>query len=64
MDKRNTWRAQEQLLVERWNAVNERYRAALAENQATEVAAAYAEVETVRRQVARLKVEFSTGKRY
>jgi len=64
MDKRKTWRDQEQDLVQRWNAANERFRAAHAGNQTSEVEAARAELETLRRQVARLKSEFSTGKRY
>ncbi|OFZ89720.1 MAG: hypothetical protein A2W21_15245 [Betaproteobacteria bacterium RBG_16_66_20] len=64
MDKRKTWRDQEENLVQRWNAANERYRVAHAGNLATEVEAARAELETLRRQVARLKSEFSTGKRY
>jgi len=50
--------------VQRWNAANERFRAAHAGNLASEVDAARAELETLRRQVARLKSEFSTGKRY
>ncbi len=64
MDKRTTWREQEQQLITRWNAASERYRVAHAENQAAEADAARAELEILRRQVARLKVEFSTGKRY
>ena len=64
MDRRKTWRDQEQQLVARWNAANERFRAAHAGNQATEVAAASAELETLRRQIARFKSEFNTGKRY
>ena len=64
MDKRKTWRDQEQNLVQRWNAANERFRAAHAGNLPQEVDAARAELETLRRQVARLKSEFSTGKRY
>ena len=64
MDKRRTWREQEQRLVERWNAATERYRIAHAENLMPEADAARAELETLRRQVARLKAEFSTGKRY
>ena len=64
MDKRSTWREQEQQLVARWNAANERYRAAHAGNQAAEAEAARAELEVLRRQVARLKVEFTSGKRY
>jgi hypothetical protein len=64
MDKRLNWREQEQQLVARWNAANERYRAAHAGNQADEAEAARAELELLRRQVARLKVEFTSGKRY
>ncbi|MFH1602839.1 MAG: hypothetical protein ABIH03_02915 [Pseudomonadota bacterium] len=78
MDKRRTWRQQEQQLVERWNAASERYREAQAEVmrhspphgvgppeesvQAEE--AARIELEAMRKQIARMKVEFSTGKRY
>ena len=64
MDNRKTWRDQEENLVQRWNAANEPSRVAHAGNLATEVEAARAELETLRRQVARLKSEFSTGKRY
>ncbi len=64
MDKRASWREQEQRLVERWNATNERYRAAHAGNLPAEADAARAELELLRRQVARLKAEFSTGKRF
>ena len=64
MDKRTTWREQEQQLIARWNAANERYRVAHAGNQPADTEAARAELEVLRRQVARLKVEFSSGKRY
>ncbi|HTP62747.1 MAG TPA: hypothetical protein VMJ14_11755 [Burkholderiales bacterium] len=64
MDKRATWREQEQQLIARWNAANERYRAAHTGNQTAEAEAARAELEVLRRQVARLKVEFTSGKRY
>jgi len=64
MDKRTNWREQEQQLIDRWNAANERYRAAHAGNQVAEADAARAELELLRRQVARLKVEFTSGKRY
>jgi hypothetical protein len=72
MDKRKTWREQEDRLVARWNAANERHRVALLEmsNPApsvevkTEAAAALAEVESLRREIARLKVEFNQGRRY
>ena len=42
MDKRKTWRDQEQQLVARWNAANDRFRAAHAGNASDEVAAASA----------------------
>jgi hypothetical protein len=79
MDKRRTWREQEQQLVERWNAATERYREAQAELARQRLAqgagapteecvrteeAARVELEAMRKQVARMKVEFSTGKRY
>ncbi|MGH8693591.1 MAG: hypothetical protein ACREVM_05100 [Burkholderiales bacterium] len=64
MDRRKTWRDQEQQLVARWNAANERFRAAHAGKLSDEVAAATAELETLRRQIARFKSEFNTGKRY
>lgn len=79
MDKRKTWREQEQRLVEDWNAATERWREAQAEVERqiltqgdgapTEecvrtAEVARAELEAMRRQVARMKVEFSTGKRY
>ena len=79
MNKRKAWREQEQRLVERWNAAAARQRDAHAEMArqhagdgsgapSTElllrVEAANAEVESLRREVARLKVEFTSGKRY
>ena len=79
MDKRKAWREQEERLVARWNAAAERYRivqAEIARQQPSagddgpgaalllEAQAAQAEIEAVRRQVARLKVEFTSGKRY
>jgi hypothetical protein len=78
MDKRRAWRAQEQQLVERWNAAAGRFRdaqaalssrssdgaAAPSEECVQKVEAARAELEAVRKQAARLKVEFSNGKRY
>jgi len=74
-DKRRTWREQEQRLVERWNAAAERYRVvqaevsqlsggALPEDLKVREQTARAEVDAVRREVARLKVEFNSGKRY
>jgi hypothetical protein len=79
MDKRRTWREQEQQLVERWNAASERCRETEAEVARQKLApgkgvpseecmrnadAAKADLELMRKQVARMKVEFSTGKRY
>ena len=77
MDKRKAWREQEQRLVERWQAATERYRDAQAEVSRTQdgdaapaaeivlkAEAARAEFEAVRKQIARLKAEFSNGKRY
>ena len=79
MDKRKAWREQEQLLVERWNAAEGRFRDAQAalssrssadgevapdEESVLKVKAARAELEAMRKQVARIKAEFSAGKRY
>jgi hypothetical protein len=72
MDKRKEWREQETRLVARWTAANERHRVALAGLSSpaagvevkTEAAAALAEVESLRREIARLKVEFNQGRRY
>jgi hypothetical protein len=79
MDKRKTWREQEQQLVERWNAAAERCREAEAEvtrqrlpqgdgapseESVRGAEAARAALEAMRKQIARMKVEFSTGKRY
>ena len=79
MDKRRSWREQEQQLVERWNAATERCREADAEMTRQKLPqgvgvpseecvrsaeAARTELEIMRKQVARMKVEFSTGKRY
>jgi len=73
MDKRKRWREQEERLVARWNAAALRYREVQAEisSQGTETdelklkaKTARDEIEAVRREVARLKVEFNSGKRY
>jgi len=77
VDKRRKWREQEQRLVERWNAAEERHRSVHAEilraqaggdgASETLLAAArtaQAEREAVRRAVARLKVEYNSGRRY
>jgi len=76
-DKRKAWREQEQQLVERWRTAEERYRNAQAGLTSTppdggaptaesmrEAHAARAELEEMRKQIARLKVQFSAGKRY
>jgi hypothetical protein len=75
MDKRKAWREQEQALVERWNAAALRHQEVQAEislagGEATseelvrKADSARAEMDALRRQVARLKVEFNSGKRY
>lgn len=79
MDKRRAWREQEQQLVERWNAAAARYRevheelmrqaaagseAATSDELRLKAESARAEMDAVRRKVARLKVEFNSGKRY
>jgi len=73
MDKRKRWREEEERLVARWNAAAIGYREVQAEisSQGAETEAlkqkaqtARAEIEAVRREVARLKVEFNSGKRY
>ena len=79
MPKLAAWRQQEQRLVERWDAAVQRQRAIDAELSARRLAqpdgaddgelarkaqAARAEIETLRRQVARLKREFLSGERY
>jgi hypothetical protein len=78
MDKRKAWRGEEQRVVERWNAATAHYREVHAEflrrtaegtdagseELGLRVERARAELETVRRQVARLKVAFTSGKRY
>ena len=76
-DKRKAWREQEQQLVERWRTAEERYRNA--QTGLTDIApgggaptgesmqeadAARAELEGMRKQIARIKAEFSAGKRY
>jgi hypothetical protein len=77
MSQRATWRQQEQALVERWNAATTRYQASHAEllarapgegapgdELAQRVEAARAEIEALRRQIARMKREFLSGDRY
>lgn len=73
MDKRKRWREQEQKLIERWNAAAVRYREVQdelsrqpgpSEELRLKEQTAREEIEAVRREVARLKVEFNSGKRY
>ena len=79
MDKRKAWREQEQRLVERWNAAALRQRDVQAEISRLQptpdntglnadlllrAEAARVEIETLRREIARLKVDFTTGRRY
>jgi hypothetical protein len=79
MDKRKAWRKQEQELVEQWNAAAGRFRDAQAalssrtsekgdaapdEENELKAKVARAELEAVRKRVARIKAEFSAGKRY
>jgi polyhydroxyalkanoate synthesis regulator phasin len=77
MDKRKAWREQEQMLVQRWNAAATRYQdlqarisqqaadgTAAQEELMREAEQARADIDAMRRQVARLKVEFVSGKRY
>ncbi|HEX2566217.1 MAG TPA: hypothetical protein VHL85_05110 [Burkholderiales bacterium] len=73
--KRKSWREEEEKLIARWNAAAAHYQAVQAEiaqagGEATsealvhKAAQARAEMDAVRRRVARLKVEFNMGKRY
>lgn len=77
MDKRKTWRNEEQQLIERWNAAATRQQALqvqltrhadagenASEALLQEAARSRAEMEMVRREVARMKVQFYSGKRY
>src|SRR5258705_272885 len=71
MDKRKAWRAQEQALIERWNATATRQRELQAEitrqsdaggapsaQLLLDAERSRSEMETVRREVARMKVQF------
>jgi hypothetical protein len=77
MDKRKTWRNEEQQLIERWNAAAARQQAlqvqlmrhadageSASEALLQEAVRARADMELVRREVARMKVQFYSGKRY
>jgi hypothetical protein len=77
MDKRKTWRNEEQQLIERWNAAAARQQAlqvqlmrhadageSASDALLQEAVRARADMELVRREVARMKVQFYSGKRY
>lgn len=79
VDKRKAWREQEQQLVQNWNAAAQRYREIMAQiatenplgapegpsaDIMSKAAAVRAEIEALRKKVARLKAEFNSGKRY
>jgi hypothetical protein len=79
VDKRKVWREQEAQLVARWTAAEERHRQVHeeisrrrsdsegdgpGEELALRAQAVRAEIEGLRREVARLKVQFNSGKRY
>jgi DNA repair exonuclease SbcCD ATPase subunit len=79
VDKRKAWREQEQQLIEKWNSAAQRYRDIMAriaredpfaapdgpsEEMMSQAAAVRAEIEALRKKVARLKAEFNSGKRY
>ncbi len=74
--RKKVWREEEQRLLERWNAASGRVRDAEAAlvravpaggpsaELISESEAARTEFDRARKHVARLKAEFSTGKRY
>lgn len=69
MDKRKAWREQEQQLIEMWNSAARRYRDIVSlggsdVESISKAAAVRAEIEALRKKVARLKSEFNSGKRY
>ncbi|HEV2432217.1 MAG TPA: hypothetical protein VGT43_11970 [Burkholderiales bacterium] len=79
MDKRKHWREQEQQLIEKWNSAAQRYRDIMAqiaredpfagtagpsEDIMSKAQAVRAEIDALRKKVARLKSEFNSGKRY
>jgi DNA repair exonuclease SbcCD ATPase subunit len=79
VDKRKAWREQEQQLIEKWNSAAQRYRDIMAriaredpfaapggpgEEIMSQAAAVRAEIEALRKKVARMKAEFNSGKRY
>jgi polyhydroxyalkanoate synthesis regulator phasin len=69
VDKRKAWREQEQQLIEMWNSAARRYREIVSlggsdVESTSKAAAVRAEIEALRKKVARLKSEFNSGKRY
>jgi hypothetical protein len=79
LDKRKTWREQEQQLVQNWNSAAQRYRDIMdriarekpfsapggpSADIMSQAAAVRAEIEALRKKVARMKAEFNSGKRY
>ena len=76
MDRRKAWRDEEEQLVARWNAATEQFRTlqeemsrqppaeSMSDELKRKMQEAHTEMEALRRRVARIKVEFSTGKRY
>ena len=69
VDKRKAWREQEQQLIEMWNSAARRYRDIVSlggsdVESISKAAAVRAEIEALRKKVARLKSEFNSGKRY
>ena len=69
MDKRKAWREQEQQLIEKWNSAARRYREIISlggpsDEVTSKAAAVRAEIEALRKKVARMKAEFNSGKRY
>jgi len=69
VDKRKAWREQEQQLIEKWNSAARRYHEIISQSGPSEeimskAAAVRAEIDALRKKVARLKSEFNSGKRY
>ena len=69
MDKRKAWREQEQQLIEMWNSAARRYQEIISlggssDEVMSKAAAVRAEIEALRKKVARMKAEFNSGKRY
>jgi hypothetical protein len=69
VDKRKAWREQEQQLIEMWNSAARRYQEIISlggssDEVMSKAAAVRAEIEALRKKVARMKAEFNSGKRY